>query len=285
MSDFEVIIVTGLSGSGKSTALNTLEDIGYEAVDNIPLALLNSLIEGANQFNRPLVIGIDIRSHSFSAKRFIEAIENVKKQHTANMHILFLDAEDEIIRRRYTETRRKHPLAKDRPVIDGILHERELIEPIRHYADHVMDTSEWKVADFKQRLLEQFAKDKDILSIFLLSFSFKAGLPREADIVIDVRFLQNPYYEETLRELDGRNPLVAEYIEKDERFSGFMQHLKTMLTPLLPYYSHEGKSYLTIAIGCTGGKHRSVCVSEALYRYLSDNKFNVHLKHRELESA
>ena len=277
----KLVLVTGMSGAGKSVALKTLEDTGFEAIDNIPLALLPALVSGSQARN--LAIGCDIRSRDFSTEYFAQVINALKQNAHIDVKILFLDADDETLRRRFTETRRRHPLALDRPVLDGIHHERKLIEKLRGLADQVIDTSETEAANLRKLIISHFARQERSLSVVLTSFSFKHGLPREADMVFDVRFLKNPHYDPVLKLMSGLDGPVGSYIESDPDFSAFFEHLKNLVLPLLPRYLEEGKNYLTIAIGCTGGRHRSVYLVQKLGEFLYSQGYNTTLRHRDLE--
>lgn len=278
-----LVLVTGLSGAGKSSALNMLEDLGFEAVDNLPLSLLASLAEPRAEQGGALALGIDVRTRDFDAGRFLEALEPLRANPRLAVTLLFLDADDEVLRRRFTETRRRHPLAADRPVADGIRLERQRLEPLRQAADLLLDSSRLKLADLKLALSERFAIERRAgLSVFVTSFSYRNGLPREADLVFDVRFLANPHYEDALRELDGRDPEVAVFIAADSSYGPFFARLLAMLLSLLPAYEREGKAYLTIALGCTGGRHRSVFVAEGLERALAREGWHVRVRHRDL---
>lgn len=277
-----ILIVTGLSGAGKSTVLNTLEDCGHETIDNVPLTLLPVLVSYERQQQRDLVVGCDIRSRDFSVEGLLEVIHDIQEQSKQVVKLLYLTSDDDILQRRYTETRRKHPLAEDRPVLAGIRKERALFESVRQYADEVLDTSYLSAAELRQHIQDKYANGQSSLSIHLQSFSFKRGIPREADLVFDVRFLKNPYYDSLLREMNGCDGPIGEYIRQDESFSLFFDHLVGLLKPLLPRYQKEGKSYLTIAIGCTGGKHRSVFVVEELAKVLASGDYVLKHRHRDL---
>ena len=279
----KLILITGMSGAGKSVALKTLEDCGFEAVDNIPLAFVPYLAsEASSATTRNLVIGADIRGRDFSVDHFIETINVLKRNPAVDFKMLFLDSDDEVLRRRFTETRRRHPLAQDRPVLDGIHHERSLIGKLRDMADKVIDTSEYEAAYLRKVIISHFASEERNLSVVLTSFSFKTGIPRDADIVFDVRFLKNPYYNLALQKLTGLDKEVGEFIESDSGFGDFYAHLAGLILPLLPRYLEEGKNYLTIAIGCTGGQHRSVYVAQKLGGFLNEQGYNVTLRHRNL---
>jgi RNase adapter protein RapZ len=279
----KVVLVTGMSGAGRSTALKALEDLSYEAIDNLPLSLLGGLVRLREGPWRPLAVGLDVRTRDFGIEPFLSAVERLAGDPGVELGILFLECEDETLRRRFTETRRRHPLATDRPVLDGIRHERRLLAPLRSRADVVLDTSELTAADLKRLLAGHYRLDAPPGPVVLVtSFSYRMGLPREADLVFDTRFLANPHYETNLRPLDGRHADVGAYIEADPDFSGFMASLETMLLPLIPRFTREGKSYLTIAIGCTGGRHRSVFTAERLARRLRAEGIQVNVAHRDL---
>jgi UPF0042 nucleotide-binding protein len=267
-----LVLVTGMSGAGRSTALKALEDLGYEAVDNLPLSFLPSL----NLAGGPVAVGIDVRTRGFSPADVLAALPQ-------NVTVVFLDADDEFLRRRYTETRRPHPLAFDRPVIDGIRLERQRVSALRDRADLVIDTSTLSVAELRRILNGHFALDASGLAIFVRSFAYRRGLPPDADMVIDVRFLENPHYDPALRPLTGLDAAVGARIAADPDFAGFFERLIALLQPLLPRYANEGKSYLTIAIGCTGGRHRSVYVAGRLAEWLRREGQRVVVGHRDLD--
>jgi UPF0042 nucleotide-binding protein len=278
-----VVLITGMSGAGKSIALKTLEDIGFEAIDNIPLSILPALTHEDKNISS-LAIGIDIRNRDFSVKNFLDELSFLKNQKDLSITLLFLDCDDEILRRRFSETRRKHPITSDHSIVDGIQHEREIMNNLKGYADIVIDSSNLTSVDLKNYVRNSFIIDKDVvLSIVVTSFSFKNGLPREADLVFDVRFLKNPFYEDSLKDLTGTSKQVGDYIKNDPSFSAFFNNFSNLLLPLIPLYQQEGKSYLTIAIGCTGGQHRSVFIAEEITRLFQDKGYEVDLKHRELK--
>jgi RNase adapter protein RapZ len=279
-----VVLVTGMSGAGKTSALKALEDAGYEAVDNLPLSLLGSLVRPEDRIDRPIAIGIDTRTRDFGAGPFLSAIDRLKAEPALSVSVLFVDSDDEVLRRRFTETRRRHPLAADRPVVDGIVAERSLIHVLRDRADLIVDTSSLAQAELKRLVQEHFALDaKAGLAVSVISFAYRHGLPREADLVFDVRFLANPHYEAALESLTGRDKAVGDYIRRDPAFAPFLESLAAMLRALLPRFEREGKSYLTVAIGCTGGKHRSVFVAELLAAQLRQLDYRVALIHRDVE--
>lgn len=283
MEHRRVLLVTGMSGAGRSSALKALEDMGYEAVDNLPLSLL-ALIAAQKVAQSPLAVGIDVRSHGFSVDAFLEAIDGLISQPSLDIRVLFLDCEDDRLTRRYTETRRRHPLAGDRPVIDGIRLERERVWPLRDRSDLVIDTTVLLPSDLKRVLHGHFALDAHPgLSLFVTSFSYRYGLPRDADLVVDARFLRNPHYVATLRPFTGRDKEVGDYIQDDADFPAFFDRLCGWFEPLLPRYQQEGKSYLTIAVGCTGGRHRSVYVAERLAARVESLGWPVNLQHRDVD--
>lgn len=280
-----VLLVTGLSGAGHTTSLRALEDVGFEAIDNLPISFLQRLLHAPDGSARPLAIGIDVRTRDFGVKDLLEAVASLEELEGLDLKLLFLDCDDEVLVRRYTETRRRHPAAGDRPVLDGIAHERRLLAPLRDRANLVFDTTRLTPWELRRRLKEIFAKKEAAeLLLFLTSFAYTNGLPREADLVFDVRFLANPHYVPALRPLTGRDREVCEYIEADPDFAPFFDSLTAMLRLLLPRFEKEGKNYLTIALGCTGGRHRSVFVSEKLQGWLAGEGQRAFLRHRDLEA-
>jgi UPF0042 nucleotide-binding protein len=281
-----LVLITGMSGAGRSTSLKILEDMGYEAIDNLPLSFLPSMLQAREGIDAPLAVGIDVRTRDFDVPSLIAEIEGLANRDGLHVRLLFLDCDDDILARRYTETRRLHPLARDRRVIDGIVREREYLAPLRIDAHVVLDTSDLRASDLKRILQGHFGiATQGQLQVFVTSFSFRAGLPREADLVFDVRFLDNPFYVPELRYLDGRNQPVGAFIDRDASFEPFWNGLISLLGPLLPHYDREGKSYLTIAVGCTGGRHRSVYVAERLGAWLAGIGQNVVIGHRDLVGA
>ncbi len=278
-----VLLITGLSGAGHSTALKLLEDIGYEAVDNVPLALLSGLTRTGSGLERPLAICVDSRTRDFTPELLIERFDRLSGDPGLAVRLVFLACSDEILRRRFTETRRRHPLALDRPVDDGIRRERRLLMPLLERADIVIDTSDCSIGDLRRRLQGEFPLERPAGTIVaVMSFAYRYGLPREADLVFDVRFLDNPHYVAELRHLTGRSEAVANFLEADPALEPFFASLAGLLLPLLPRFEREGKSYLTLAIGCTGGRHRSVYVAERLAVWLRGQGKLVNLRHRDL---
>ncbi|MET4807690.1 RNase adapter RapZ [Limibacillus sp. MBR-115] len=277
-----VVLVTGLSGAGRSTALHILEDAGFEAMDNLPTRLLERAIRGSDGM-RPLAIGMDMRTRDFMAQRFLETLDLLMRDAAISLSLIFLECDDDALIKRFTETRRRHPLAKERPLADGIAAERQMLAPLRERATHHIDTTGLKTVDLARILSGLLDLESGGgLVLHITSFSYRQGLPREADLVFDVRFLRNPHYENGLRHLSGLEPEVAAFVEGDPSFGDFFARLTDLIGPLLPRYEAEGKSYLTIAIGCTGGQHRSVAVAERLAAWLSVQGRAVSVGHRDL---
>ena len=278
-----VVIVTGMSGAGRSTALKALEDLGYEAVDNLPLSLLSSLLSPGTGGGRALAIGVDARTRDFGGAPFIEQLEALTTREDLHVRLLFLDCDSEVLQRRFSETRRRHPVTPDRRLTDGITGERRLLGPLRDRADEVIDTTDMAIGDLKRRLDSNYGLDvAPGLAIFIMSFAYRRGLPHEADLVFDARFLKNPHYEDELRALTGQDAPIGEFIDRDPDFASYFGNLTRLLEPLLPRFSAEGKSYLTIAVGCTGGKHRSVYIAEKLKDWLTEHGERVIISHRDL---
>ena len=284
----KLVLVTGMSGAGRTSAMRILEDLGFEAVDNLPLKLLKKLVfsldENDNNISEiKLAVGVDIRGRDFNPNYFFQKIAEVAAQSNLLISTLFVDCDDVTLIKRYKETRRPHPFAPDRPIADGLKLERRLIIDIHQYADVVIDTGLLQISQLKERMRDIFGNESDGMAISVMSFGFKKGLPREADLVFDVRFLINPYYDENLRHKNGKNIDVGKIVASDNDFSDFFNSITTMLNITLPRYQKEGKSHLTIAIGCTGGRHRSVFIVEKLASWLKNNHgYAVHLTHRDL---
>lgn len=254
-----ILLVSGMSGAGKSTALRTLEDMGWETVDNLPVMLLDRLLDApltqdAQDRSRPLAVGIDARTRGFDAAALTQRIKALRDDHGWHIGTLFLDCAGAELERRYTETRRRHPMAQDRPAADGIARERELTEPLRRWSDQLVDTTAMTVNDLQHEIRQRFAEDaKDQTVITILSFGFSRGMPRNADLVFDVRYLRNPHWDDELRPLTGKNDAVAAYIAQDTAYEETVGQIENLLCTLLPRYQAQGKSYVTIAFGCTGG--------------------------------
>jgi UPF0042 nucleotide-binding protein len=279
----DVVLVTGPSGAGRSTAINALEDLGYEAIDNLPLSLLPRLFEGP-PMAQPLAIGVDARTRDFSAGALQEAVDTLERNPDVSTCLLYVDANAETLIRRFSETRRRHPMAPEEAPLLGIEREQDLLQPIRSRADILIDTSEQTPHDLRGEINRWFSKEEATgLVVTLHSFSYKRGVPRGADMVLDCRFLRNPYWEPRLRSLDGRDKAVADYVMADEKYPAFFSKLTDLTEFLLPAYRDEGKSYFSVALGCTGGQHRSVTVAEALANRLAQKSWQVSIRHREVE--
>jgi len=282
-----ILLVTGMSGAGKSTALKALEDLNYEAVDNLPLSLLRRLlaVPGRGELDdRPLAFGMDTRTRAFDAEQIVQAIKSLRDGKEFDVRVLFLDASGDVLARRFSETRRRHPLALDRGSSDGIARERELLAPLRRWADIVIDTSDFSTNDLRRVVRERFARrDRDHLTLTVSSFGYARGIPRDADLVFDMRFLTNPHWQQHLRPLTGLDDAVARYINADPTFEIAFEKIADLLLMLLPRYRHEGKAYLTIAFGCTGGKHRSVFVAETMAERLRTRGYMPTVTHRDLK--
>lgn len=277
-----VVLATGMSGSGLSTAMKCLEDLGYETVGNLRVSLLRPLVSQSH--DRPLVIGIDGRTRDFNAQKLLAEIAMLRDRPDLRVRLLFMDAHADALQRRYTETRRPHPISADRPLLDGIASERALLQPLRDAADDVVDTTNFSVHDTRRHLTGLFRLDGGPgLSIFVTSFAYRHGVPREADLVFDVRFLDNPHWDDDLRPQTGLDRAVADYITRDPDYAEFFGNLTRLLEPLLPRYVREGKHYLTIAVGCTGGRHRSVFIAHGLANWLKERGYKVGEAHRDLD--
>ena len=282
-----ILLVTGLSGAGKSTALRTLEDLGWEVVDNLPLSLLDHLLstplpKGARR--RPLAIGIDSRTRDFDAQRIVQQIKALASDHRMPIETLFFDCAGGELLRRYSETRRRHPLAVDRPALDGIAAERQLMEPLRRWSDHIVDTTDTDSNALQQQVRARFGLASSAPTLHVMSFGFARGIPRNADNVFDLRFLRNPHWDERLRPMTGLDPAVGAYIAEDPAYEDAVGRMEALLLLLLPRYRAEGKSYVSVAFGCTGGRHRSVHVAERVAARLRDAGFSPSVEHRDLAS-
>ena len=260
-SKIQLVMVTGMSGAGKTVAIQSFEDLGYFTIDNMPPALLLKFIELMRHSpdNNKLAVVVDMRSRSFfnEIRTILDELDN---QEDLDFKVLFLDATDSELVARYKETRRSHPLAADGRVLDGITLERELLSPLKNISQNVVDTTELTPRNLRKTIAEQFASqdNQPDFRVEVMSFGFKYGLPIDADLVFDVRFLPNPYYKLELRNLTGQDPAVYDYVMDHPESEDFYRHLHDLIVPILPSYKREGKSVLTIAMGCTGGQHRSV---------------------------
>ncbi|WP_171241352.1 RNase adapter RapZ [Ruegeria sp. HKCCA5491] len=278
-----IVLVTGPSGAGRSTAIRVLEDLGFEAIDNLPMGLLLRLLEGPAT-DRPMALGIDARNRDFSTIGFIELIAKVQRMDHVDISTLYLDCDDEVLVRRFSETRRRHPVASDSSPETGVRQEKELLDPIREIADTLIDTSPLNVHQLREEVERWFApKGGRHLAVSIESFSYKRGLPRGLDMVFDCRFLANPYWRPELRAEDGRNPDVARYVQSDANYAPFFDRVVDLLELLLPAYRAEGKAHLSVAFGCTGGQHRSVATAEAVAKALAEQGQQVAIRHREME--
>jgi UPF0042 nucleotide-binding protein len=279
----ELVIITGLSGSGKGTVLKALEDHGYYAVDNLPLDLIEKFAEltrdSPNIRRAALVVDIREREH---LQRLPEIIAKLRK--SLRTRLLFLDADDDTLVRRYSETRRPHPLGGQRSVLRSVQLERRQLAGIRALADYVLNTSEWNVHELRKKVAETFCAPDDAgLQIYVMSFGYKHGLPPESDLVFDVRFLPNPNYIPEFRKLTGRHAGVARFVRSFPQTREFLERIMGLLLYLIPHYAAEGKSYLTIAFGCTGGRHRSVMIAGEVARRLKKAGYAVRASHRDIE--
>ncbi len=278
-----LVLVTGPSGAGRSTAIDALEDLGYEVIDNLPLTLVPRLIDGP-PLARPIALGMDVRNRDFNATALIETIDTLTRDPRVSLDVLYLDCAPAELIRRYAQTRRRHPLAPAETPDEGIARETDLLAPIRVRADHLIDTTEMSPHDLKAELARWFAADRrQGLAVSVQSFSYKRGLPRGVDMVFDCRFLKNPYWDPALRALDGRDPAVLAFIKADPRFAAFFEKLHDLTTFLLPATVDEGKAHLAIGFGCSGGQHRSVAIAEMLGNSLAEAGWAVSKRHRELE--
>ncbi|MDP2626331.1 MAG: RNase adapter RapZ [Candidatus Rokubacteria bacterium] len=279
------VIITGLSGAGKSYAIKCLEDLGYFCVDNLPTTLIPTFAALCAQSSREIkkiALGVDVREGEYLAHLLEILVELRGKGHLPE--VLFLEAADEALVRRYHETRRRHPLAGDGSVVDGIRAERKALAHLRAIADRIIDTSELSVHQLKEHLVEAYSTGRDggALAVSLISFGYKHGIPYDADLVFDVRFLPNPHFVETLRGLDGRDAPVAEFVFSHPESRELLARLQELVQFLLPLYQREGKAYLSVAVGCTGGRHRSVALVEALRGFLAELGYPPTVRHRDL---
>lgn len=279
-----ILLVTGMLGAGKSTVLRELEDLGWEAIDNFPIRLLSRLI-GGETARHPLAIGFDCRTRGFVPSEIVDRITRLAEREQVVFTTLFLDCAGHELERRFNETRRRHFLAQGRPVSTGIAAERELLAPLRQWADVLIDTSQFSTHDLLLRVRELFAGDAPAeMTVTVSSFGFARGMPPVADLVFDVRFLDNPHWVPELRPLTGLDAPVGEHIRHDPAFDPAFSRICDLLVELLPRYAEQGKSYVNIAFGCTGGRHRSVFVAEQMARALRDNGFSPTVLHRNLGS-
>lgn len=283
-----LVVVTGMSGSGKRTAMRMLEDAGYYCVDNLPVKLIDKFVELVSERNTELTkvaMGVDVRAD----EPFEEVVRMLNKIREGNLRleILFLETSEQVLLRRYKETRRLHPLAPEGRVEDGIRKEREILVEMRSIADYVIDTSNLLTKDFKEELDRIFVENKEYNSLMvnIVSFGFKNGIPQDADLVFDVRFLPNPFYVDTLKNLTGLDVEVQDYVMGFKESGEFLDMLENMLRFLIPNYVKEGKYQLVVAIGCTGGHHRSVTLAENLFKRLQNGNYGITLSHRDVTNG
>ncbi|WP_338021108.1 RNase adapter RapZ [Bacillus piscicola] len=285
--DIQVVIITGMSGAGKTVAVQSFEDLGYYCVDNLPPALIPTFIElvenSGGKMNKVALV-IDLRGREFFDQLF-EGVDYLRMKPNLRSYILFLDARNNVLVQRYKETRRSHPLANGEAPLEGIRQEREMLEDLKGRARQIIDTSELKPKQLRERIMEYFCGTKqDVFTVHVMSFGFKYGLPIDADLVFDVRFLPNPHYISNLQPKTGLEQEVSSYVLKWVETKEFLGKLLDLLTFMLPQYKREGKSQLIIAIGCTGGKHRSVSLAEYIADHFSDD-YSVHRSHRDIQKG
>jgi UPF0042 nucleotide-binding protein len=284
-----VLLVTGMLGAGKTTALKVLEDIGWESIDNFPLRLFGRMIDSnetaSDDARGPIAIGFDSRTRGFVPHEVIDRVKKLGKRGDLEITTLFLDCSSAELERRYNETRRRHPLAQDMPLASGIRAERERLEPLRRWADMVIDTTAYSANELQQVVRERFAEaGGQPMTITITSFGFARGMPPVADLVFDMRFLDNPHWVPKLRELTGQDEPVAAHIRKDPAFDEAYARIRDLLLMLIPRYATQGKAYVNIAFGCTGGRHRSVFTAESIAADLRNSGFSPTLLHRNLGS-
>ncbi|MGB0960068.1 MAG: RNase adapter RapZ [Halocynthiibacter sp.] len=279
----KLVLVTGPSGAGRSTAIKCLEDVGFEAIDNMPLSLVPKFATGL-MAGELVALGVDVRNRDFDVAGLIETVDDLTRDPNVALQVLYLDCASDVLVRRYSETRRRHPLAPQGTPQIGVDRERDLLIPIKGRANICIDTTQATVHDLRAEMDRWFApKDGQRLAVSVSSFSYKRGIPRGVDMVFDCRFLRNPHWDPALKALDGRDGKVADYIAEDDRFMPFYSKVRDLVETLLPAYTEEGKAYLSIAFGCTGGQHRSVALTERLSQALSDEGWQVSTRHHEIE--
>lgn len=278
-----VVLVTGMSGAGRTTVINAFEDLGFEGLNNFPLALVARLLKIEPEDPRPIAIGVETRTRGFSARGLAELIDRLRHRHCTAAVLIFLDCDDAALQARFSQTRRRHPLAPEEDVVAGIARERAILADVRARADMVIDTSDLTPHALRAQIAERFAGNEGAdLAVSVQSFSFKRGAPHDADMVLDCRFLRNPYWDVELRALDGRDPRIQGFVREDPLFAAFFEKLCEMLLMLLPAYKAEGKAYFCVALGCTGGRHRSVTLGELVAERLRAAGWPVALRHREI---
>jgi UPF0042 nucleotide-binding protein len=288
VNNLNIIIITGLSGSGKSTAMAALEDAGFYCVDNMPIALLPKFLElpmGSNPEIAGIAMAMDLREKGFLSE-YTSVLEDLKRK-GYSVEILFLEADEQVLVQRYSTTRRQHPLSQDKRLLDSIRTEKKQLNQLRSVADRIIDTSSFNVHELKAYILDLAQKSKKLalMRINILSFGFKYGVPPEADLLIDVRFLANPYFVPELKALDGKTQEIQDFVLKNSETRKFLKKFFNFIDYLLPLYEREGKSYLTLAIGCTGGRHRSVTIAQTIYAHISSAHKHTQITHRDINRA
>jgi UPF0042 nucleotide-binding protein len=282
----QLVIITGLSGSGKGSVLNTLEDLGYYCVDNLPVSFIPTFselyVQGSGEIERA-ALGVDVREGE-QLEKLPEIYRKLAKE--TNATLVFVEASDAALMRRFSETRRPHPVGRNLPVREGIREERRKMAPIRRLADVIIDTTKFNVHELQHLVAERFQNpDRKPLVVSVVSFGYRHGIPTDADLVFDVRFLPNPHFVPKLRRFSGKDPRVARYIRSFKQTKVFLKKIEDLLTYLLPHYITEGKNYLTISFGCTGGRHRSVMMAEVIRHALAKQGYTAKVIHRDLDKA
>lgn len=278
-----LVLVTGPSGAGRSTAIGALEDLGYETIDNLPLSLVARVVDPASM-SKPLAIGIDTRNRDFSTHGVLDLLQTLTEQDGISCELLYVHCQTDVLMRRFSETRRRHPLAPAETPLEGIEREFDLLAAIKLRADVLIDTSDLSPHQLKTEIRHWFAnKSGNDLAVSIQSFSYKRGLPRGVDMMFDCRFLNNPYWDESLRSFNGTSQAVQNFVKGDPRFAEFFEKTKDMCMFLLPAYADEGKTHFSIGFGCTGGQHRSVTLAETMALALEESGWQVSIRHRELE--
>lgn len=279
----KIVLVTGPSGAGRSTAINAFEDLGYETIDNMPLALVPSFLTGP-PLGRDIALGMDVRTRDFDVKGVLELVDMITEQEGYTCSLFYVDASAEVLLRRFSETRRRHPLKPDDMPAVGIAAEKDLLVALRSRADLLINTTDLSPHDLRDEITSHFGGvDGSHLAVNIQSFSYKRGVPRGIDMVLDCRFLRNPYWDPSLRGKSGLDQPVRSYVQEDKRYKAFFDQTLQLVALLLPAYLEEGKSHFTIGLGCTGGQHRSVTLTEELAQSLATLGWQVAVRHRELE--
>lgn len=279
----KIVLVTGLSGAGRSTVIRALEDLGYETIDNLPLSLLPNILTAQNRPSQ-IAVGLDARNRDFSVHGMLDMLHHLSEIPQIDYDLVFINCDSDVLVRRFSETRRRHPLAPAETPLRGIERERDLLVPIMARADIVINSSEMSPHDLRADIARYFTTERSVgLAVSVQSFSYKRGLPRGVDMMFDCRFLNNPYWQPELRKLNGRDQDIQNYVQADPRFSEFFAKISDLSRFLLPAYTDEGKTHFSIGFGCTGGQHRSVALAELLAKSLANQGWQVSIRHRELE--